>query len=508
MAEFMRKLRKRQQVKIVTRGDSVTYGYDSVSADRVAPPDTVLPDGSTHLRERSPRPWPTALQECLNDVYNGAVTVENQGYSGDYVERGFNRWFVNVGADCTIICYGVNDSHVPGVPAHVLGNLETYVRDIERMIVREHEWGSAVVLLAPIKRLGTAGNVDTDIYTNALRPLANKYGIPLVDGDQLLMNYRREVWSEGPHLNTKGNSIIGARLAALFVGDGPDKPMRVTGGSKLLGRQTIDNVFHSRGVSLLQSAGYETPQEDVKGQGTALFFSTPYGSEGVAFWSFYTETPDTVIFPVAYVAPVAGETGARLEFTLDFGVDQADNFHDKLVNGAAPSTAGIGPLAAGSPAVYQYDPAAAQAFIRVVTPGWHTLKVRGFRSINSGLNLQALEFFDAREWMHHYEDWKPLAVASGLANMGEPTRVMRDGSMITLELGVKPATGQFPAGNTVLLAEPLPPEFRPRANQNFTATSQGGATMRLQVNASGVVQLLGLTGGTNNYIASGFHYRK
>ncbi|MGP5071655.1 SGNH/GDSL hydrolase family protein [Arthrobacter rhombi] len=514
MANFIRKLAKGEQAKIVVRGDSVVYGYDIISADRVGPPSTPSPDGSNHVRERSPKPYPEAMSDCLDDVYNGAVTVENQGGSGDWVGRGYDRWLDNVGADCTVISYGINDSRAPGVPDDIRGSIEAYVRDAEKMILRDLGWGSAVVLLSPTKRRGTSGVSDVNIYRNALRPLASKYGIPLIDGELFLMNQGPDAWSDGVHLNTKGYGIMGARLAALFVGEGPDNPMRAYGGSKLLARETLDNVYHSRNVEIVNTAGYSTPAEDVEGEGSALQLAVTPGSEGVAFWSFYTETPDTVIFPVGYVSPASGETGAKIEFILDFGVAQGDNFHDFFVledRGNTPPAAAssIGPLAAGADYISQAEPAHAVAYLRVATPGWHTLKVRGTRtSGSSGLNIQALEFLDSRTWQHQYPHWVPLSVASGLAELSEPTQVMCDGSMVTLSMGIKPSTGQFTAGATTLLSAPLPKRYRPAEGQNFSATSQAGASMRLKVEKDGVVQIIGASASTHNYIVGQFHYRK
>jgi len=404
LGNAMRKLRKGEPCKYVTRGDSTTYGHDTVSADAVPAPTTVLPDGSKHSFTRSPAPWPSVLEANLNAVYGNTVTVENQGYSGDWVKRGYDRWTNNANAQITIISYGINDASASYVPDEFRGNVEQFVEWHEKMILRDLAWGSAVVLLTSTRQMGSAGNLDTDTFRNALQALATEYGIPLIDGEQFLLNARIDCWSDGNHLTTKGNAIMGARVASLFVGEGPQHASVVTHGSKRLGRRTLDNVILRNSVTT-ESAAYETPKDSASGNGFAIYLASG-ALDGSAYWSFYTESADVVICPIGYVGAFTGDPGVQITYELDFGVEQGQNFHDKIIDPVAlqnpnrPSASSVhGPVVGGQAASYQANPKTAGTFLRVSTPGWHTVRARLQRGLAaSAPAVHALEFIGWREW--------------------------------------------------------------------------------------------------------------
>ncbi|UTN91171.1 hydrolase [Gordonia phage PokyPuppy] len=416
LGKAMKKLRLGQPVKIVCRGDSTTYGHDTVSSDRVPAPDVTLPDGTKPTFTRSPVPFPAAMQNFLNQTYGDIVTVENQGHSGDWVQRGMTRWLNNVNADITVISYGINDALASGVPENLRGNISEYILATEQMILRDLEWGSAVVLMAPIRQRGPLGSPDVDAYRNALRGLADSYGIPLIETEEFLITAPWDCWSDGNHLNTKGNGIMGARLAALFVGEGPLKKNIVEPGTKLLGRPTLDNLV-LRGAIQTSSSGFGTPRDEATmSAGVAVGFGGGATSalDGVATWSFYTESPDIVLIPLSYInGNHPGETGAQISYELDFAVEQGQNYNGEVVspgvggNGTlSPSWKIHGPYAEGQAANYMSDPLTNPLAIRVATPGWHTIRAIFHRSTTAVSTITHM--FEAFDWRTYQQMRKPI----------------------------------------------------------------------------------------------------
>ncbi|QPX62484.1 hydrolase [Arthrobacter phage Truckee] len=411
LGEALRKLRKGDPFKMVVRGDSTTYGHDTVSADKVAAPTTTLPDGSKHSFTRSPKPYPDALQDCLQTAYGRTnITVENQGYSGDHVDRGYRRWLNNVDADITVISYGINDASASYVPDDKRGNVTAFVEDTEKMILRDLAWGSAVVLLTPTRQLGQSGNVDTDTFRNAWYSLASKYGIPVIDGEMFLDTQQRDAWSDGNHLTTKGNYVMGARLAAVFLAENPLAPVKVTGGSKLLARPTMHGFVKGSADGYSQSSGYPTPEDNAAGNGSAV--SLAKGSNG-SLWTFYVDQPDLVVMPSSYISPSTanGETGASIEYILDFDASQGDDYIDRSVGDATNDYVNTtnsvvhGPYTNINSYADLGGISTHNVYIRIATPGWHTLRAVPTKSADATLlAVHGLEFADQRVWRAARDD--------------------------------------------------------------------------------------------------------
>ncbi|MCU5687086.1 GDSL-type esterase/lipase family protein [Bacillus cereus] len=315
-ARFFRKLRLKESVIIECPGDSLTYGYDMNSADRRPPSTNSIPDGSTHKTDRASKTYPESLDEFLDIVYEGRVQVINRGYSGDGVKQGYNRWIEPSGSHISINCYGTNDSREPGTGYP--GDIKEFLKWYRKMIERQLDWGSAVILMTPPKNRYDA---NPDSYENAVFLLGEEYGIPVIKTDEMIAGYSPAIYSDGTHFNGKGYTIWASRIAALFVGKGPKKIRHVSDGSTLLSREYIDNVVYNSGAYMRSNAGYPTPNEVTDGQGIGAFI----GPGGKATWSFYLETDDMVVLPTAYL-----EGNNSLKLTLDFGVQQADVCIDYL----------------------------------------------------------------------------------------------------------------------------------------------------------------------------------
>ena len=386
--QFFRKLRLKQAVKITMQGDSLTYGYDINSTDKRPPDPTVLPDGSTHTRERASKTMPEALSEFLKGIYGDAnITVYNRGYSGDGVKQGYNRWITSSNSNMTVICYGTNDSRESstGYP----GDIDEFLKWYRKVIERELDRNAAVMILTPPKN---RYDINPDTYESALLLLGDEYGIPVIKCDEMFAGYGPELNSDGTHFNGTGYTTWATRIAALFIGEGPKVPKRVSGGASILSREYVDNIVYTGSAYMRSNAGYPTPSEVEAGQGVAAFLA----SDGKATWSFYLEEGDTVLLPTLY----NNEAGAKVKLTLDFGVTQPDVSSDYLYgytgvnNTTLPSFAEwVNPTnlplnnTVTSPYLYTWD----QPRLTIVGKGWHTITAEFTGTTTAA--VQALTFF-------------------------------------------------------------------------------------------------------------------
>ncbi|XNS77608.1 phage tail protein (plasmid) [Vibrio cyclitrophicus] len=302
LATFRNNIRAGNPVTICCLGDSLTYGYDTQSSDRL--------DGNTHgingsKVDRASKQYPESMAGFLNDVYgDDVVTVMNRGYSGDTAQTAFDRWTTASGADATIIMLGTNDASSSwGTKVDVA----TYIDNYEKLILREISWGSAVIIAVP-PTSSTASNSTLDTFRNALVILAHKYGISVVDTTEFISVYDYDspeygIHSDGTHFNGRGYEIIGAKMAAVFLGELFDNPV-IAHDRILATRQALDGFTVGRGAYLQSNnGGAFTPNERV--------CKIPVG--GVMTYSFYLEA-DTYVYPVAWLP-----ASTVMELLIDFG---------------------------------------------------------------------------------------------------------------------------------------------------------------------------------------------
>lgn len=362
-ADFFKKLRSGEYVKITCLGDSITYGYDITSNDRRPADTNPCDDGTYHHFERASKTYPEALSEFLNGVYNNKVTVINKGFAGDNTEMCYNRWNKNSKSDLTLINLGINDAIGDWNTWH--NDLNKYILWYEKLICREIARGSAVVILIPHK-LQLSNDISIDVFRKALIQLANKYNCPILDLNKAFANYSYDNYSDTTHLNGKGYTILAALTMPVFIGNGLLNIDKVVNNTVMLSRPSIENIT-SFGTTLFtsQNGGY-TAWEYANNQSILTGFETGGG----VVYSFETLEDNMFVIPNVW-------TNGSYKIELDFNVEQP---YLSLYNLTDTTQSKI-------PSSKSYDKSTNGINIddglRIARKGKHTLKITSLSGNNS-----------------------------------------------------------------------------------------------------------------------------
>ena len=398
LAKAYKKISANAGLSICCYGDSLTYGTDNWSVDKITPATTPIPDGSTHTETRGSKQYPSVLEEKLNSVYGSRkVTVINRGFGGDYVERALTRWLPKThpaGTDVCIMGYGTNDSRSPNCP--YAGDVDKFLKYYRELIEIELVNGSAIVLMTPPKmRQGDDSNVQS--FDIAVQHLAKEYNIPLLIGDELLSNYDVSYMSDQTHPNGKGYEIMGAIIASCFIGNGIFDTVKVSDGSTLLTRKQIDSIYFNNDVAKISSQYYETPQEIELSKGIAIQLTA--GNK--ATYSFYAEK-ELIVIPCVNI----NYEDSIAKLTLDFGINQPtksfttypDYNHNVQDRNILPSTVQYNKAGTGSASRVFLKEIIKNSLDKLIISkkGWHTITIEAIENRISfaGLLFLPVEYFE------------------------------------------------------------------------------------------------------------------
>ena len=210
-----------------------------IATANAAPPRVFIAGDSTasaYPPERAPREgWGMQLQHYLAD----GVEVHNDAQSGrsarSFVEQG---WLDAIAAelgrgDVLLIQFGHNDAKVED-PTRYSEPMDEYPRWLMRHVELVRERGATPVLLTPVARRKFDGSQLLDThgpYPQAVRELARRENVALVDLNALSMDWLRHVGDAGSrpyfmHVPAQKQaddthfSAAGARLVACLVAAG------------------------------------------------------------------------------------------------------------------------------------------------------------------------------------------------------------------------------------------------------------------------------------------------
>ena len=368
----------------------------------------------------------TAFRGTLQGAYGTAEINANidRATSGYSAKVSFETYTTNHSGNITVINFGTNDASTQfGYPQD--GNIQQYLRWMERLVIRELNWGHPCVLVTPLptrfdkafERPGiytspsdpfpTVERADSYLMGEALKYLGAKYSIPVLDSVEAMAPFRDEMFVDSTqsinlntsfgdpvHLDTVYSPYWGARLAAQFVGDLVMNAPSVSDGDMLTITKGFDPfaIKSSRNPDQVYAyfansaeASFARGDEHI-GNRCQLITA----AERVTY-SFYAETDNLIIYPTIMV--FASSTATMF---LDNNETQPPMKIDNGLNSGSFGPIGFGITTTtntvvnrpfGYPALATRDEQ--NSHIWIPTKGWHTFTIlcdAGSVAV-SGLNI-------------------------------------------------------------------------------------------------------------------------
>jgi len=377
---------------------------------------------------RSNSRYQVKMLEALNGVYGGKISRIDRAYAGDSAKAGYERWTTTHNGDISIICYGTNDSSTQyGYPEAT--KVRDYIYWLEKLIIRELEWGKAVILVSPIptrndKRWETKTKTmvtdpyptifraDSYVFGNLCKWIAEKYSAPFIDSREILSSYEDEIFANANgnslgtatspfgdpvHLTDEGLEIWGKRVAGIFIGDSLLRPQKATANTAFATRKGEDPFTTNAPPERIR---YYTPYawgvgDNIAGKRALELFA----NEEITY-AFYVDTEDLIVYPNIFVF-----ANSIAEIKLDYGIRQPlGTLDEEQKNGANYGyqgastftidttstrktfniTKGQDPITKDSNADY------VSKGIKISSKGWHTINIKcltGYVSV-SGIRFR------------------------------------------------------------------------------------------------------------------------
>lgn len=429
LAQATKKLRMNKPTKVAIFGDSVMWGFWTLTDGFQLGKDYVTPGntddyGSSDSGYASYGIYQNAVRipdkfiEALNKVYEGNITYVNKVWTGTTAgikkvlkggkeELEGNSIFAHYKASCadfSIINLGINDAMGGHVSAEYVGKPELFIEGYRALIERELENGTAVICLSPCRQATVStdrdGFVDrkdvddrtiVDIYEQIIYNLCQDYGIPFINGNIMTKNIPNVESTDFTHFTAAGNTSIGYRLASILIGQGPQYPYHVNDGSYFAVRHQLDNVNITGNAKFAYSTtspNIPTALTTADLQSTTVV-RNPGGIEAVlddntssVVWSFYCDADGMVVIPCLQL-----EDTTEIKMELDFGADQGKwgNYWTYANSDASidraykePSSITINNAATTGNKYGRHlltGTHSANKVIRITTEGWHTIRI-------------------------------------------------------------------------------------------------------------------------------------
>ncbi|WP_349818112.1 MULTISPECIES: BppU family phage baseplate upper protein [Clostridium] len=379
LADFFKNIKKGITQTICCQGDSLTYGLDQVSADKRVADTTVLPNGSSNGSDktRAGVTYPEALQKYLNTALgNGKVNVITRGYCGDFVEGAYNRWTIPSGANLSFFQYGTNDSRASWV--NYKGDVKQFIEHYEKLIAREILRGSAVVIISPPRN--QTNDVDIFTFDNALERLAKKYNCPFIRGDETMLNYSGDIFSDEVHYNTKGYSVHASRICGSLLSR--FEKNIVTSGSKIGTYPNQDNIYLTGNARYFENDQYPTPSQIDTTKGSCIFFE----NSSITI-PFYTNEDDLVLYPSIFI-----NDNCSVDVILDYEVEQSLYSNSDLVEKDKRSIPNNKIMIESTTSIFSNRLTNEDKFILIPKKGWHSVTFK--TSATKLMGYYGLEFID------------------------------------------------------------------------------------------------------------------
>lgn len=418
---------KTKKITFCHIGDSLTYGYDIESMDK-RENSSIFADGSTETTTIASKTYPEAFNEFMINVYGSQNIGKsiNRGRSGDFALSSLKRHNKKHEGDISLLMLGTNDARATSCP--YVGDVKEYLKYMEQIIIRELLWDKCVVILnSPIVKLQFDYRVD--MFSNSLKQLAEKYGIPCIDTQNIINGYSYDIWSDATHFNGKGYTIMGYRIASAFIGEGLNKINKVQSGSIIPINDMQSSSVKINDVSYLNAPINitDTCNEHTETNGYYLLF----GENGKAIFSFYTEHENLFIIPSLYLA-----SNTNLKLSLDGGYSSCNLLSSSIYenNDKNNGNQSIHNIKSKDSSIRYNKKYCVENGIkpfRIANKGWHTItfEVENFSSVNP-VSLFGIEFLHYDVYMNRLKNENLLLYKSpsegGYPGVGEKINLIED----------------------------------------------------------------------------------
>ncbi|WP_242389337.1 SGNH/GDSL hydrolase family protein [Kosakonia cowanii] len=345
----------RGSIKALFQGDSITAGYDRTSTDVIPPQDG---DWAT----RASMNYPYRFATYLNEQSGCNVSVTMRAYSGYTAKEAYIRedWTVNPNCDVVMLMYGIND--VAGVQG---ATLDTYMEYMEKLIRRFIDWGMAVVVMLPAGGGQGAGNPLWLQWGKRMRMMASIYGCATFNGHEAnLHRHFSAIQSDAVHFNSMGYSILGEKLASMFMAGGLVETYRpVTNETTVWPGMLSDQIGWCAATSNIF-----TDRADGAYTRDKITGLMPQGEYAAQTFSFYLDAEAAHLYgkvsgPVKMIYSSGTWWNNNAQPYYQYAADQNMSYSGSNERAVAQPKAGNGGVTTG-----------ANQFIgRVVGRGWHTI---------------------------------------------------------------------------------------------------------------------------------------
>lgn len=401
LAKAMKKLRMGENTEVCFFGDSVFYGYykgtDKVEEDCIPDKNTPYSVRYGKMPTRNPVTIYDSFLNVMNKTFDNKISLKKKLFSGHTTKMAYEDYNAS-NSDFVIINFGINDALGAHIQAPYKGDVIQFLDYYRKIIEREIDGGTAVILVTPVKLTTVVGSTDmddrtlTDIYEQATVNLAREYNCVCILGNDMVKNFGIDLSEDFCHYTAEGNKAIGYRLASPFIGQSPLSPMWVSSGSYLAVNPQMDNMnvvapaeLISTDISpnlpaMISSGNLEYPvvrvnrglQCNVTGNGSIV-------------WSFYCEHDGMVIIPSVYTQDE--NTGVVMK--LDYGSKQGKwnnywNFvssegsinrdYEESTVVEVPYSNFVTHISGKSYGLHCLRNSS-QPVLKVTTKGWHTLQI-------------------------------------------------------------------------------------------------------------------------------------
>lgn len=234
--------------EVVITGHSLAYSQDT-SASGVNPPINGAP------QTRSSILLDASFSDGVDATSANPITVVLQAFPGDRTSEAITRWAGGTSGDVEIFWIDTNDGrNYAGHPGGPLTDGAT-ATNMVTLAERARKRGAPFIVIGGAPTSGVVDSRAVFARAQTERQVAERLGARFVDVGELMRDLELPddvYWTDAVHLRPEVNSLVGARLSALFGPKGINPP-RVSPGQCLTWRDYLHvggNVVASPGAGV------------------------------------------------------------------------------------------------------------------------------------------------------------------------------------------------------------------------------------------------------------------